>query len=123
MLTLGQAATEAGVSKATISRAIASGRLSAARSDKGNNFLINPAELFGLFPRNRRNGASKQTPTADKMKLESENEGLQREVAMLRLFVDELRGQRDAWQRQAETVSQHLIADRYPATFMLAGFR
>jgi hypothetical protein len=48
-LTLGQAAEAAKRSKTTISRAIASGRLSAAR-DPAGNWAIEPVELFRAFP-------------------------------------------------------------------------
>ena len=48
-LTLGQAAKAAKRSKTTISRAIASGRLSAAR-DPAGNWAIEPVELFRAFP-------------------------------------------------------------------------
>lgn len=48
-LTLGQAAKEAGVSKATISRALKNGKISADR--EGNQYRIDPAELFRVFPK------------------------------------------------------------------------
>jgi hypothetical protein len=47
--TLGQAAKVSGKSKATIHRAVRSGRLSAARSDSGG-WLIDPAELARVYP-------------------------------------------------------------------------
>ena len=49
MHTLGTAARAVGKSKATISRAIKSGRLSASRSEDGS-YLIDPAELHRVFP-------------------------------------------------------------------------
>jgi hypothetical protein len=52
LYTLGAAAKATGKSKATISRAISSGRLSASRSDDGS-YSIDPAELHRVFqPRN-----------------------------------------------------------------------
>jgi excisionase family DNA binding protein len=48
-LSLREAAEQAGVSKSTIFRAIKSGRMSAAKDDDGN-FLIDPAELFRVYP-------------------------------------------------------------------------
>ena len=48
-LTLGQAARQTGKSKSTLTRAIKSGRLSATRSDDGS-YLIDPAELFRVWP-------------------------------------------------------------------------
>ena len=46
---LGEAAKEIGVSKATVQRAIKSGRLSATRRDDGS-YDIDPAELRRAFP-------------------------------------------------------------------------
>lgn len=48
MLSMSSAATQAGVSKATIHRAIKSGKLSAARRDDGS-YEIDPAELFRVY--------------------------------------------------------------------------
>ncbi len=50
MLSLRQAAEEAGVDKMTISRAIKSGRLSANRESKKSPYQIDPAELGRVFP-------------------------------------------------------------------------
>jgi hypothetical protein len=47
--TLGQAAKASGRSKATIHRAVKTGRVSATRSDNGG-WLIDPAELHRVFP-------------------------------------------------------------------------
>lgn len=47
--TMGEAARAAGVSKASIGRAIKSGRLSAGRRDDGN-YSIDPAELARVYP-------------------------------------------------------------------------
>lgn len=48
---ISQAAKETGLSKSTISRAIKAGRISASRQDDGA-YLIEPAELFRVYPRN-----------------------------------------------------------------------
>lgn len=50
VFTLGEAAKAAGVSKGTISKALKSGRLS-ARSKENNQFQIDAAELFRVFPK------------------------------------------------------------------------
>lgn len=47
---ISQAAKETGLSKSTISRAIKAGRISASRQDDGA-YLIEPAELFRVYPR------------------------------------------------------------------------
>ena len=49
MYTLGQAARATGKSKAAISRAIASGRISAAR-DANGRYAIDPSELHRVYP-------------------------------------------------------------------------
>jgi hypothetical protein len=48
-LTLGQAAKATNKGKGTISKAIASGKLSVA-SKEGNQYKIDPSELFRVFP-------------------------------------------------------------------------
>ena len=128
-LSLREAAREAGVSKSTILRAIQRGRLSAARTDDGG-YDIQPAELFRFYeprtsadrPGNDAVGqdapASVQEATAV---LQAENEGLRNQVATLRELADEMKAQRDSWQRQTEaarlqaTTAQQLLADLRPA--------
>ena len=48
-LSLGQAAREPGKSKATLSKAIKTGRLSATKSETGG-YAIEPVELFRVYP-------------------------------------------------------------------------
>ena len=47
---ISRAAKETGLSKSTVSRAIKAGRISAQKQDDGS-FLIDPAELFRVYPR------------------------------------------------------------------------
>ena len=47
-LTLRQAAREAGISKSTLARAVAAGRVSATRTEDGR-LLFDPAELFRVY--------------------------------------------------------------------------
>lgn len=56
---ISQAAKETGLSKSTISRAIKAGRVSASRQDDGA-YLIEPAELFRVYPR----GVAQPSPDA-----------------------------------------------------------
>lgn len=128
MLTMGQAAKEAGTSKATISRAIAAGRLSATRNNKGG-WDIDPAELFRVFPRNPATGSGnsvvQQTATLSKAHsatpetvienaaLKAEIEGLRAMVQQLRDQADDLKQQRDTWQEQAKS-AQRVLADMRP---------
>lgn len=62
-LTLGQAAREAGVAKSTISKALASGKLS-YREKNSDGYKIDPAELFRVFPKTSKN-TSEETSTND----------------------------------------------------------
>lgn len=50
MLTLGQAAKEAGKTKTAIANAIKAGRVSATRDERGQ-YQIDPAELFRVYPK------------------------------------------------------------------------
>lgn len=124
MLTMGEAAKLAGISKATLSRAIKNGRISAARNDKGG-FDIDPAELFRVYPRNAAtvaaNGSVKQDATLisspstsdETPVLRAEIEGLKAQLAMMRDHSDEIKKQRDGWQAQAES-AQRLLSDQRP---------
>lgn len=129
-LSLREAAREAGVSKSTILRAIQRGRLSAARTDDGGYDIIQPAELFRIYePRTSAdrtgNDAAGQDAPASVQEatavLQAENEGLRNQVATLRELADEMKAQRDSWQRQTEaaqlqaTTAQQLLADLRPA--------
>jgi hypothetical protein len=62
-LTLGQAAREAGVAKSTISKALASGKLS-YREKNSDGYKIDPAELFRVFPKTSKN-TSEETSSND----------------------------------------------------------
>lgn len=102
-LTMGQAAKETGVSKATLSKALKSGRLSyVAKSTAG--YEIDPAELFRVFP-------PKPTATVEGERSDTHREHLllddahRREVQLLREQLDEVRTDRDAWREQAQRLA------------------
>ena len=63
-LSANQAAKEIGKSVPTITRAIKSGRLSAEERD-GGGYLIDPAELFGVWPRVTPKGDAKDDTLND----------------------------------------------------------
>lgn len=116
-LTLGQASKETGVSKATLSRALKSGKISGDKQSDGS-FKIDPAELFRVFPRNSSNNpAMKQSATHNEtpetdikmVQLEAENKALKRENELLQAQIDDLRQDRDDWKKQAAVVQ--LVAD------------
>ena len=110
MLSMSSAATQAGVSKATIHRAIKSGKLSATRRDDGS-YEIDPAELFRVYAPGKRLDPTSmrraETPdeTANAAALEAENRLLRERVDELKADRDELKVDRDAWRQQAERLA------------------
>mgnify|MGYP000502706254 CR=1 FL=1 len=121
MMTMGQAAKQAGVSKATLSRAIKSGKISANKNDKGG-WDIDPAELFRVYPATpvtgAGNGAMKQnaTPvpaTDETAAFHAQVDGLKAQLELMRDQIDDLKSQRDKWQDQAQT-AQRLLTDMRP---------
>ena len=110
--TLGTAAHAAGVSKSTLRRAIEKGRLSATRHEDGS-YEIDPAELARVFPRH-----SADTTEMARYNTASDTGGLQREVALLREVVEDLRRRLDASEeerRQAQARLTALLTDQRPA--------
>lgn len=132
MLSLRDAAKEAGVSKTSILRAIRSGRLSAPRNDEGN-YAIDPAELFRAFPPKGTsdhvdqgvsgtqdqsvpsNGAGgPDLVTARTSALEAEIQALKELVRRLDLDKQDLKSERDAWKGQAEATQRLLSVASAP---------
>ena len=119
-LTLGQAAKVAGVSKSTISKALSSGKMSAAdKTDAG--YKIDPSELFRVFPvPNRENSPHERLETLLgnpantnenselRLKLNLANERLadkEKTIGELKADKEELKGERDAWREQAQRLT------------------
>jgi hypothetical protein len=142
MLSMSQAAMWAGVSKATIHRAIKSGRISAEREDDGS-YQIDPAELSRVFhmssggethetdpsgnSETRRNTPQRGPDTSPAVIVAAElaaarqlTRSLQEQVAELRKSlqdqVEDLRGDRDGWRQQAETALRLLNEARAAAS-------
>ena len=132
MISMGRAAHMTGKSKATISRAIRSGKLSASPNGSGG-YKIDPAELARVFAirdpdAGTGDGAMKRSATPATPPVEPSDVALREQVAALqaqldlmrerldetreqmRERVDELREQRDGWQEQART-AQRMLAD------------
>lgn len=102
-----RAARETGLSKSTISRAIKSGRVSAAKQDDGS-YLIEPAELFRVYPRNvaqppsdARHDAVRNTPEEASATPSKDLEILKLKLAMTE---EMLAQERENSRRQQETV-------------------
>ena len=121
-LSLGQAAKESGRSKGTISKYIKSGKLSYVRKE-GNQYRIDPAELFRVFPKEKQGTAqNEQTETHGNPNgnsvLEKEVELLHERLKEKSEIIDDLRDDRDYWRQQATALitdqrekSQEKIAD------------
>ncbi len=85
-LTLGQAAKEAGKSKATISKYLKNGKLSyVSKTEKG--YQIDPSELFRVFPKNEQETVHNEQPQTHK--ITPANSILQKEVDLLRERLDD----------------------------------
>jgi excisionase family DNA binding protein len=130
-LTLGEAAKQTGFSKATLSRAVKDGKLSAQKSIETQSYKIDPAELFRWAEamqvvRNRAETegekqsatpsqyAEKTPETAFETRLQEVRERAELEaakrlaeerVADLKQQLDEMKRQRDKWQEQAERLA------------------
>ena len=79
-----RAARETGLSKSTISRAIKSGRISAAKQHDGS-YLIEPAELFRVYPRNAAQPLSDARHDAVRNPLEEAYTTSSKEIELLKL--------------------------------------
>ncbi|WP_310622445.1 MerR family transcriptional regulator [Flexibacterium corallicola] len=132
MLSLGQAAKEAGIAKSTLSRAIKEGKVSAEKLQNGS-YKIDPAELFRAFPAKQSEPVAQPTigPFAtpeNTVNLLIENKVMQRELDVLRerlaekdqqlqeqrlmseTALDDARTDRDHWRQQATA----LLEDKRP---------
>jgi hypothetical protein len=118
--TLGEAAKATGKSKATISKAIKIGRISAQKDETGT-FHIDPSELHRVYP---LAVSSEQEETPANTPTKTDNDGAIRELqarleaAQERLadkegVIADLREDRDRWRQQATA----LLADQRPKGF------
>jgi hypothetical protein len=121
--TLGEAAKATGKSKATISKAIKSGRIS-ARKDETGTFHIDPSELHRVYPPTV-SSEHKKTPenTPEKTDIDGTIRELQvrLEAAHERLsdkdaVISDLREDRDRWRQQAAA----LLTDQRPTKGLIA---
>jgi hypothetical protein len=124
MFSLSQAAKHAGVSKATIHRAIKSGRLSAIRQDDGS-YQIDPAELHRVYEvavtsetAEGRSDETTRNPLGNPSAaiLEAELVGARQLIRFLETQAEDLRRDRDGWRNQAEGAQRLLMDGRVTAT-------
>lgn len=100
--TLGTAAKAVGKSKATISKAIKSGKISATKRDDGS-FEIDPSELHRVYPPTPSETVSaERSETPDQTGVNSSKiEVLEAKLEMANKRIEELQEDRDEWRKQA----------------------
>lgn len=110
-LSANEAAKRTGKSVPTITRAIKSGKISAEKSGSGG-YLIDPAELFRVFPAVAKLNAE----TLPMLKSEtprlppSETHLLQEKVTSLEAALADAKAERDEWRYQAKRLAMALPA-------------
>jgi len=138
MLSLSQSAKATSVSKATVHRAIKSGKLSATRNEDGS-YRIDPAELNRVYPFDMDNDSDETGETKPKRVSGHSNETIRNpqrnanETAvveaelrdareLMRLLekqLTDLRGDRDQWRETAYS-AQRLLTTMTPDKFTTA---
>lgn len=121
--TLGEAAKATGKSKATISKAIKNGRISATKDETGT-FRIDPAELHRVyaptvsFEREETQGKPVANTANDSYirELQARLEAAQERLADKETVIADLREDRDKWRHQATA----LLADKRPKSGLWA---
>lgn len=118
--TLGEAAKATGKSKATISKAIKNGRIS-ARKDETGTFQIDPSELHRVYPPTVYSEHD-ETPVSTQVKadvdatireLRARLEAAHERLSDKESVISDLREDRDKWRQQATA----LLADQRPKGF------
>lgn len=106
-----EAAKRTGKSVPTITRAIKSGKISAEKSGSGG-YLIDPAELFRVFPAIAKPNA--ETPPILEFEtprlVPSETHPLQEKIASLETALADAKAERDEWRDQAKRLAMALPA-------------
>jgi len=101
--TLRTAAETCGISKTTIHNAIRSGKLSAPKNEYGE-YAIDPSELHRVFPPVHP-GQEKGQYVTDRDSIE--NAYLRDKIMLLETMLDDIKGDRDHWRRQATMLLTH----------------
>ncbi|MDQ1850773.1 hypothetical protein Q9299_20960 [Gemmobacter fulvus] len=121
--TLGEAARATGKSKATISKAIKSGRISAHKDETGT-FQIDPSELHRVYPptvhsehkETHVNTSEKTDNDATIRELQARLEAAHDRLSDRETVIADLREDRDRWRQQATA----LLADQRPTKSLMA---
>jgi excisionase family DNA binding protein len=121
--TLGEAAKATGKSKATISKAIKSGRISAHKDEIGT-FHIDPSELHRVYPptvssehkETPANALAKSDIDGTIRELQARLEAAHERLSDKEGVIADLREDRDRWRQQASA----LLADQRPTKGLIA---
>ena len=121
--TLGEAAKATGKSKATISKAIKSGRVS-ARKDETGTFHIDPSELHRVYPpaaSSEQRETHVNTPERTNIdgtirELQARLEAAHERLSDKEAVIADLREDRDRWRQQASA----LLSDQRPPRGLIA---
>jgi hypothetical protein len=121
--TLGEAAKATSKSKATISKAIKSGRISAHKDETGT-FHIDPSELHRVYPptvSSERNETPVNTPTKSDIdgtirELQARLESAHERLSDKETVIADLKEDRDRWRQQATA----LLTDQRPTKSLIA---
>ena len=105
--TLGQAAIAVGKSKATISKAIKSGKISAQKQANGS-YKIEPSELHRVYPPTLSTVEPERIETPNSMVVNlRETIGLEYELKAARQRISDLEDDREHWRQQANRLLTH----------------
>ena len=115
MYSLATAAAACGVNKSTVLRAIKAGKISATRNEH-SEWQIEPAELHRVYPpaatipaKEERTAATQQYAVVDAT-LAIKAAVAEERLTELKAALEDMRAQRDSWQKMAETVKLLLPA-------------
>ena len=110
--TLGEAAIAVGKSKATISKAIKSGRISAEKQPNGS-YKIDPSELHRVYPPalSTVEAERKETPISTEQKVRETIE-LEVKLQAADKRISELEEDREHWRQQATRLLAHTDKER-----------
>lgn len=115
--TLGTAAKAVGKSKATISKAIKSGKISATKHDNGS-YTIDPAELHRVYPPTPSETVDGEPSDTPKETVETPSEIilLQVKLEAAQKRIEDLEEDRDQWRQQANRLLSHSSTAQQAAT-------
>lgn len=105
-VTLGEAARRTGLSKATISRAVKSGKLSAAEVHPNGSYSIDLSELARVYDLKPGNGL--MDPSVQHVETLTETGGLQVEIAVLRERLSAIGREREEGERRYQLAAQQI---------------